>query len=112
MDIWNILGIIAIIALLFYFFNGRNAVWSMFTFGIIIGLIAGIISYFLGNGFNWSMIKKIVIGCILIAVFFELIFHLILRPKSDKQKLQDEIKASEKRIRKEIDEQYKGRISG
>lgn len=60
MDYWTILGILAVV-LLIYYWNSRNAVWGGFTFGIIIGLVLFI---FKGN-FVIVVGKSAVVGTLL-----------------------------------------------
>lgn len=76
MDIWNILGIIAIVLLIYFSFAGRNAVWGALTLGVIIGLITGLVYLIKGDGFNWQLLKKIAIVFTLLGVLFELIGRL------------------------------------
>jgi hypothetical protein len=59
---WTILSIVALIILFLFFLKGPNAVWG----GATIGLIAGIVIVFIGDGFNWFIIyKSIVIGILM-----------------------------------------------
>jgi uncharacterized membrane protein len=51
--LWTFLGIASIILLAIYFWRGRNAVWSGFTAGIIIGFIIALFS-----GFKWYIVGK------------------------------------------------------
>ena len=81
MDIWNILGIIAIISLIIFFVRGKNGVWGTFTVGLFVATIAGLVNLFKGEGFNWSLAKRIVIVSILLGVAFEIIGRL---PKNSK----------------------------
>jgi len=57
LNIWIILGIIAIILLIIYW-RSRNAVWGGLTIGIILGLIIAIFYLFRGHGFSWYIIGK------------------------------------------------------
>lgn len=104
MSIWNILGIVAIIALILLYKKSKNAVWGAFIIGIIVGLITGLVSYFSDHGFNWALIKKIVICFVLFGLAAELI--PLLFKTSEKSKLRSEIKAAKKRIEKEINDEY------
>jgi hypothetical protein len=70
---WYILGIIALIFLIFNFWQGRNAVWGGFTLGIIGGIIVAIISVLFGNDFDFSIIWKGMIVGTLIGVIAELL---------------------------------------
>ncbi len=110
MEIWNILSIMGILFLILYSFKGRNSVWGMLTLGVIVGIITATISYFLGYGFNWTLIKKIVVCFVLFAAVYEIAYYL-LKPKSEEAQLKDEIKSIEKRVRKEVDDDLKKRIS-
>jgi hypothetical protein len=82
MDIWNILGIIAIISLIIFFVRGKNAVWGTFTVGLFVATIAGLVNLFKGAGFNWSLAKKIVIISILLGIAFEIIGRLQKKSKN------------------------------
>lgn len=72
LDIWNILGIVALITL-FTFAKSKNAVWGGLTLGVIIGIIVALIYVFKGHGFEWSIIKKSVIIGTLLGVVAELL---------------------------------------
>lgn len=56
-NIWTILGVIAIV-LLIVFWRKRSAVWGGLTIGIFIGFIIALVFLFKGSGFNWSIIGK------------------------------------------------------
>lgn len=57
--IWNILGIVSVISL-FFFWSKKNAVWGGFTIASIIGLILALIFK------DWSLVpKSMVIGTLL-----------------------------------------------
>jgi len=72
---WTILLIIAIISLV-VFHSGRNAVWGGLTIGVFIGFIIALISFFRGNGFQWSLIGKSMIVAALIGLVAELLGKL------------------------------------
>jgi len=57
LNIWIILGIVAVILLIIYW-RSRGAVWGGLTIGIILGLIVAIFYLFGGYGFRWSIIVK------------------------------------------------------
>jgi uncharacterized membrane protein len=76
MDIWNILGVIAIIALLTSFVIGKNAIWKALTAGAVIGLIIWLIV-----GFSWLLYKRILIVSVLVGAFAELARRLTPRKK-------------------------------
>ena len=76
LDIWTVLGIVAIISLIISFFIGKNAIWGGLTLGIIVALIVGIINWIAGNSFNWEILKKILIVAVLAGVFFEVLGRL------------------------------------
>jgi hypothetical protein len=71
MDLWNILGIIAIICLLASFSIGKNAIWGTLTVGAILGLIVCLII-----GFKWELYKKILIVSVFVGVVFEVVGRL------------------------------------
>lgn len=61
-NIWNVLGIFAVILLVIYFIcSGRNAVWGGLTLGLFVGLIINLVMYIGGNGFSWSILKKVAV---------------------------------------------------
>lgn len=78
METWNILGIIAILFLLI-FFRSRNSAWAFLTLGVVIGLIVGLIYLIKGDGFNWSLLKKIAVVSTLIGGVFEVLERLFLK---------------------------------
>ncbi len=77
---WTTLLVIAIISLIF-FRGSRNSVWGGLTIGVFIGFILALISYFRGNGFQWSIIGKSMIVATLIGVIAELLGKLSNRIK-------------------------------
>ena len=56
-NIWTILGVIAII-LLIIFWKKRNAVWGGLTIGIVIGAIIAVVHLIKGSGFSWFIVGK------------------------------------------------------
>lgn len=76
--LWNILGILAILALI-VFWRGPNAVWGAATFGLIAGTIAGVVA---GLGLEWSIIKKWLIWSILAGALLETVWSLQKRKKN------------------------------
>lgn len=71
---WKILGIVAVVLLIVFFFcPRRNAVWGGLTSGVIIGLIVTIIFVLKGNGFGWYVIGKCAISGIIIGFVVELV---------------------------------------
>lgn len=70
--IWIILGIVSILLLAFYY-NKKNAVWGGLAIGIILGLITAVIMYFQGFGFDWSIIGKFIVVCVLTGFGAELL---------------------------------------
>lgn len=73
LEIWNVLGILAVICLVVSFSIGKNAIWGALTMGIFLAIIVGIINLIMGNGFNWLLLKKILTIAVLAGVFFEII---------------------------------------
>ncbi len=71
MPILNIFLIIGIIALIFSFSLGKNAIWGGATLGLIIGLIIGIITQ------NFSNILRTALIGADIGLFFELLSFVI-----------------------------------
>ncbi|MEP7375172.1 MAG: hypothetical protein ABI675_17365 [Chitinophagaceae bacterium] len=79
---WDILGIIAIVCLILSSFSiGRKAIWGGLTIGVIAGLIIGVISLIVGNGFNWWLVKNVIIVAILVGAFFEIFGWLATKKK-------------------------------
>ena len=63
---WNILGVVAIILIFFFFSKGKNAVRGGLSIGLVIGIILGLVYVFKGDGFNWNLFKKsIIVGTLL-----------------------------------------------
>lgn len=76
MTIWNALGIIAFIILILFLFKRKNAVTMAFAVGILVALIAGLVYYFNGEGFNWLIAEKVLILSIFIGALYRLITYL------------------------------------
>lgn len=74
---WNVITILAVVALLLSFKKGRNSVWGGFTLGIILGLVIAVIYFFKENTFNWSIIKRTIAICVLVGFFFDIFYRLI-----------------------------------
>ncbi|MEO7444591.1 MAG: hypothetical protein ABIU55_03780 [Ferruginibacter sp.] len=72
-DVWLILGIISIIALLSSFAIGKNSIWGSMTVAVIIGLVIALVYVFKGESFHWTIIKKAAIVGTLSGVLFEII---------------------------------------
>lgn len=90
-NIWNILGITAIILLVIYFKKGRNAVWGGLTLGIIVGALI-----FLFNDFNLFYLKVAsILGTIIgfIAELLGIIPSVFLKkqPSNLSNKFQEEV---------------------
>ena len=67
---WTLLAIIAFISLLVFSLQARrNAVWG----GVTIGFFAGIIIAIFRSGFDWSIVYKAIVVCILIGSAAELL---------------------------------------
>lgn len=97
MNIWDILGIAAIVCLIISFKIGRNAIWGAFTLAIIVGLVISIF-----RGFEWSFYKKVLIIGVLTGALFELLYRLFRKQiYFYKQK-----KIIDKKIREEIEERW------
>ncbi len=82
LDIWTIFGILAIICLVVSFVIGKNAIWGGLTLGIVLALIIGIINLIMGNGFNWQLLKKVLIITVLAGAIFETIGRLSKKKRS------------------------------
>ncbi len=75
-QIWNILGLIAILLLIVSFFIGKNSIWSGLTMGIILCVIFGIIALIVNGSINWGILKDILITVILLSRVFEIVGRL------------------------------------
>jgi ABC-type lipoprotein release transport system permease subunit len=77
LDIWDILGIIAIICLVVTFSMNKNAAWSSLIWGILISLVVLIVNLIIGNGFHWKLYQNIltvaVLSCVLIPILTSLL---------------------------------------
>ena len=82
LSIWNILGLIAILALIIFFSNGKNAVWGGLTIGTIIGVIIGLYYLFTSKGFDWIILKKCAIIGTLVGLIAEIIGRISKRKTS------------------------------
>lgn len=71
MNIWDILGIVAIVCLVLSFGMGKNSVWGGMTLAIIVGLISGLFV-----GFEWGLFKKILTIGVLFGAVVELLFRM------------------------------------
>lgn len=94
MNVWNILGIVAIVCLLATFKIGRNAIWGSLTIGAIGGLIYCLFA-------DFSPYKKILIVSVLAGAFFELIGRLTSYFR--KRSLESSIR---RKVEKDIDSHY------
>jgi len=76
-NIWEILGILAIICLLISFSIGKKAIWGALTLGILVCIAIGFASLFKGTQFfNWILFRKIAIISTLAGAFLELLGRL------------------------------------
>jgi hypothetical protein len=71
MDTWNILFVIAVIALIATFFSGQNIVWGGLAIGIVIGIIIALIYLISGEVFNLQIVKRSAIIGTLASLLFE-----------------------------------------
>lgn len=69
---WITLSIVAVVALVLYW-RGPNAVWGLFTIGLIGGLVAATIYFLKGDGFHWFIVRKWVVLCVLLGFVIEII---------------------------------------
>jgi uncharacterized membrane protein YfcA len=83
MDIWDMLGIVALAILLVFLFKRKNAVTVAFAIGVLVALIAGLIYYFKGDGFNWILAKKMLILSILVGGVYRLVSYISNKTKSE-----------------------------
>ena len=71
--LWDLLGILAIIAIVIFYFAGSEAVWDILSCGIIIGVTAGALPLINNSHFDWIIFKKISIITIGIGVLYRLV---------------------------------------
>jgi hypothetical protein len=57
---WKVLGVITVILLIINFRKGQNSVWGGLSLGVIAGFIIAVILAFMGKGFNWYVILKVI----------------------------------------------------
>ncbi len=76
LNIWDVLGIVAILSLIVSFGIGKNAIWGGISLGIVICLVLLVINLISGNGLNWLLYKKVLIICTLAGALFEVIGRL------------------------------------
>jgi hypothetical protein len=104
MNIWDILGIIAIAAfVLSWGLIGKNAIGGGLTAGVLIGLIVGVINLIMGNGFDWFLVRKIITIGILAGFVLELMY-LLSRKNREGRALKKQVK---RQIDKEVSEMLK-----
>lgn len=82
MDIWDILGIVALIILFFFLFKRKNSVTVAFAIGIVAALIAGMVPYFKGDGFNWILARDVLTASILIGAIYRLVRYISNKSRS------------------------------
>ena len=85
LNIWNILGLIALV-LIVLFSKNRNAVWAGLAGGFIVGLVIAIIYSFKGNGFPWVILMKGAIIGILAGSLVAFVVRLSKKSKAAKQR--------------------------
>jgi hypothetical protein len=78
---WIILSCIAALGLIIFWGGGPNPVWGSATIGLICGLIATTVYYFLGDGFRWSIVGKWVVVFVDLALIEEIIRGLFKRKR-------------------------------
>jgi len=99
MNIWDFLGIIAIVCLVISFGIGKNAIWGALTIAAIVGIVIALI-----RGFEWEFYKKVLIVGTLTGALFEIPYRLYIFSKRKSSNREKE--AMEKRIRKEINDKF------
>ena len=81
LDIWDILGIAAIICLVLTFFSiGRKPIWGALVCGLVIAAAITVITLTL----NGELIKRILTVCVLIGCCFWLLDLSSIKPKKKK----------------------------
>lgn len=100
MNIWDILGIVAILCLLISFGIGKNAIWGALTLAVIVGLAICIF-----RGFEWLFYKKVLIIGVLAGAFFEFAYRLTIWLRK-KMYLNTAKRDIDKRIREELNDKY------
>ena len=70
--LWDVLSILAIIAIDVFYFAGSEAVWDILSCGVIIGITVGAIPLIMTSHFDWAVFKKISIITIGICILYRL----------------------------------------
>lgn len=68
---WWGLSALAVVAV-FLFWRGPNAVGGALAIGLVAGVIAALVYLFRGNGFQWAIVGKWVVVCILVGTVVEI----------------------------------------
>ena len=76
MMIWNLLIVVAVIALIISFSSGKNSVWGGLTLGIIIGVIWAIVASVIGKDFHAVIILRLAVIGALVGFGFDLLAKL------------------------------------
>jgi len=77
-SIWQILGVISIVVLLFSFWS-KNSIWGGLTGGGLIGVIA---AFFKEGSYNWYYVAKFAIVGVLIGLFADILSRIGKKIKS------------------------------
>ena len=85
LDIWDILGIIAIICLVVTFSMGKNAAWNSLIWGILISVAVLIANLIIGNGFHWELYQNILTVVVLLCVSIPILTLLLNKKNKFKQ---------------------------
>ena len=73
LNIWDLVGFVAFIFLIVFFYVENNSVWAAFTLGIVVALVVGVIYLIKDGSWPWALFKKIITVITLCGVLFELL---------------------------------------
>jgi membrane-bound ClpP family serine protease len=73
LSIWDLLGFLGFIFLIIFFYTGKNSVWGLFTAGIIIAAIVGLILFLKDGYWPWELFKRIIVVATLAGVAIEVV---------------------------------------
>ena len=76
LSIWDLLGFLGFIFLIIFFYTGKNPVWGLFTAGIIIAAIVGLILFLKDGYWPWELFKRIIVVATLGGVALEIFNRL------------------------------------
>ena len=73
LSIWDLLGFLAFIFLIIFFYAEDNTVWAAFALGAVVSLVVSVICLIKDGSWPWGLFKKILTVITLCGVLFELL---------------------------------------